>query len=174
MPGGPAVAGVPSALRVQLLSLLACGLDISGEAAAAAGPVAQAIAEATGSGDPAAEIVTFVPRALLAFAQGDWRGAIGLASEAARRQREAKELRMWLPETWKSLLLISELRLDEAHAIIEAGTREAENVSRNIRVWSMLRCRARLAAGQLADARAEAEAILEVTNVIEEAARQTS
>ncbi len=156
--------GVPPALRVQLLSLLACGLDISGEAGAAAGPVADAIAEAAASGDPAAEIVTFVPRALLAFAQGDWRGAIGLAGEAARRQHEAKELRMWLPETWKSLLLISELRLEEAHAIIEAGTREAENVSRNIRVWSMLRCRARLAAGQLADARAEAEAILDMSD----------
>ncbi|MFI5067629.1 MAG: ATP-binding protein, partial [Streptosporangiales bacterium] len=156
--------GVPPALRVQLLSLLACGLDISGEADAAAGPVADAIAEATASGDPAAEIVTFVPRALLAFAQGDWRAAIGLAGEAARRQHESKELRMWLPETWKSLLLISELRLEEAHAIIEAGTREAENVSRNIRVWSMLRCRARLAAGQLADARAEAEAILDMSD----------
>ena len=155
---------VPPALRVQLLSLLACGLDISGEADAAAGPVADAIAEATASGDPAAEIVTFVPRALLAFAQGNWRGAIGLAGEAARRQHESKELRMWLPETWKSLLLISELRLEEAHAIIEAGTREAENVSRNIRVWSMLRCRARLAAGQLADARAEAEAILDMSD----------
>ena len=155
---------VPPALRVQLLSLLACGLDISGEADAAAGPVADAIAEATASGDPAAEIVTFVPRALLAFAQGDWRGAIGLAGEAARRQYEAKELRMWLPETWKSLLLISELRLEEAHAIIEAGTREAESIARNIRVWSMLRCRARLAAGQLADARAEAEAILDMSD----------
>ena len=155
---------VPPALRVQLLSLLACGLDISGEADAAAGPVAEAIAEATASGDPAAEIVTFVPRALLAFAQGDWRGAIGLAGEAARRQHEAKDLRMWLPETWKSLLLISELRLEEAHTIIEAGTREAENVARNIRVWSMLRCRARLAAGQLADARAEAEAILDMSD----------
>jgi DNA-binding CsgD family transcriptional regulator/energy-coupling factor transporter ATP-binding protein EcfA2 len=157
---------VPPALRVQLLSLLACGLDISGDAGAAAGPVADAIAEATASGDPAAEIVTFVPRSLLAFAQGDWREAIGLAGEAARRQHEAKELRMWLPETWKSLLLISELRLEEAHAIIEAGTREAENAARNIRVWSMLRCRARLAAGQLADARAEAEAILDMSDEI--------
>jgi DNA-binding CsgD family transcriptional regulator len=157
---------VPPALRVQLLSLLACGLDISGEADAAAGPVADAIAEAAASGDPAAEIVTFVPRALLAFAQGDWRGAIGLADEAARRQHEAKELRMWLPETWKSLLLISELRLEEAHAIIEAGTREAENACRNIRVWSMLRCRARLSAGRLADARAEAEAVVEMSDEI--------
>ena len=155
---------VPPALRVQLLSLLACSLDISGEADVAAGPVADAIAEATASGDPATEIVTFVPRALLAFAQGDWRGAIGLAGEAARRQHEAKELRMWLPETWKSLLLISELRLEEANAIIEAGTREAENICRNIRVWSMLRCRARLAAGQLVDARAEAEAILDMSD----------
>jgi len=157
---------VPPALRVQLLSLLACSLDISGEAAAAAGPVAEAIAEAAASGDPAAEIVTFVPRALLAFAQGDWQGAIDLAGEAARRQHEATELRMWLPETWKSLLLISQLRLPEAHAIIEAGTREAENAARNIRVWSMLRCRARLSAGQLTDARAEAEAILDMSDEI--------
>ncbi|MGD0699336.1 MAG: AAA family ATPase [Trebonia sp.] len=157
---------VPPALRVQLLSLLACSLDISGEAAAAAGPVAEAIAEAAASGDPAAEIVTLVPRALLAFAQGDWRGAIGLAGDAARRQHEATELRMWLPETWKSLLLISELRLEEAHAIIEAGTREAENAARNIRIWTMLRCRARLSAGQLADARAEAEAILDMSDEI--------
>ena len=158
--------GIPPALRVQLLSLLACGLDISGEADAAAGPVAEAIAQAAASGDPTTEIVTFVPRALLAFAQGDWQGAIGLASEAVRRQHEPKELRMWVPETWKSLLLISELRLAEAHAIIEAGTREDKEVPRNIRVWSMLRCRARLAAGQLADARAEAEAILDMSDEI--------
>ena len=157
---------VPPALRVQLLSLQACGLDISGEADAAAQPVAEAIAAAAASGDPAAEIVTFVPRALLAYTQGDWRGAIDLADEAARRQHEAKELRMWLPETWRSLLLVSELRLEEAHAIIEAGTREAENASRNIRVWSMLRCRARLATGQLADARAEAEAIIDMSDEI--------
>ena len=123
---------VPPALRVQLLSLLACGLDISGEADAAAGPVADAIAEATASGDPAAEIVTFVPRALLAFAQGDWRGAIGLAGEAARRQHEGKELRMWLPETWKSLLLISELRPRRA-ADCPAGC------GGTLRIWQRLR-----------------------------------
>ena len=158
--------GVPPAVRVQLLSLLACGLDISGEADAAARPVADAIREAAASGDPAAEIVTFVPRALLAFAQGDWQGAISLAGEAVTRQHEAKDLRLWLPETWKSLLLISELRLEEAHAIIQAGTCEAENVSRNTRVWSMLRCRARLSAGQLADARAEAEAILDMSDEV--------
>jgi DNA-binding NarL/FixJ family response regulator len=160
--------GVPPALRVHLLSLLACGLDISGEAHAAAGPVAQAIAEAAASGDPAAEIVTFVPRALLAFAQGDWREAIGLAGEAVARQHEAVELRTWQLEAWKSLLLISQLRLEEAHAIIEAGTREAENASRFIRIWTMLRCRARLAAGQLADARAEAEAIHDMSDEIGE------
>ena len=73
---------------------------------------------------------------------------------------------MWVPETWKSLLLISELRLEEADAIIEAGTREDEEVPRNIRVWSMLRCRALMAAGRLADARAEAEAILDMSDEI--------
>jgi DNA-binding CsgD family transcriptional regulator len=158
--------GVPPELRVQLLSLQACGLDISGDARAAATPVADAIAEAAATGDPGAEVVTFVPRALLAFAQGDWQGAIRLAGEAVARQHEAKDLRSWLPETWKSLVLISELRLEEAHAIIEAGTRDAENVSKNIRIWSMMRCRARLSAGQLADARAEAEAILDISDEI--------
>ena len=141
-------------------------MDISGEAYAAAGPVADAIAEAAASGNHAAEIVTFVPRALLAYAQGDWQGAIGLASEAVTRQHDAKDLWLWLPDTWKSMLLISELRLDEAHAIIEAGTREADKVSRNIRIWSMLRCRARLSAGQLADALAEAEATLDMSDEI--------
>jgi DNA-binding NarL/FixJ family response regulator/uncharacterized protein (UPF0147 family) len=158
--------GVAPALRAHLLSLLACNLDISGEADAAAGPVADAIAEAAASGDPTAEIVTFVPRALLAFAQGDWQGAIDFASEAVRRQYEPKEFRIWVPESWTALLLISEFRLEEAHALIEAGTLEDKEVPRNIRVWSMLRCRARLAAGQLADARAEAEAILEMSDEI--------
>ena len=158
--------GVPPALRVHLLSLLACGLDISGEAHAAAGPVAQAVAEAAASGDPAAEVVTLVPRALLAFAQGDWREAIGLAGEAVARQHESVELRTWQPEAWKSLLLICQLRFEEAHAIIEAGTREVENASGHIRIWTMLRCRARLAAGQLADARAEAEAIHDMSDEI--------
>ena len=91
--------GVPPALRAHLLSLMACDLDIGGEADAAAGPVADAIAEAAASGDPTAEIVTFVPRALLAFAQGDWQGAIDLASEAVRRQYEPKEFRIWVPES---------------------------------------------------------------------------
>ena len=158
--------GVPPALRVQLLSLMACGFDISGQPDDAAGPLTDAIAEAAASGDPAAEIVTFVPRALLAFAQGDWRAAIDLAGAAVTRQHEAKDLGLWLPETWKALLLISELRVGEAHAIIEAGTGEAENNLKNIRVWAMLRCRARLSAGQLADARAEAEAILDMSDEI--------
>ena len=160
------LTGVPPALRVQLLSLQACGLDISGEPAAAAGPVADALAEVALSGDPTTEIITFVPRALLAFAQGDWQQALALASEAVRRQHEPKELRMWVPETWKSLLLISELRLEEADALIEAGASEDKEVPRNTRVWSMLRCRARLAAGQLADARAEAEAIMDMSDEI--------
>jgi len=158
--------GVPPALRAHLLSLMACGLDIGGEAEAAAGPVADAIAAAAASGDPAAEVVTFVPRALLAFAQGDWRAAMDLASEAVRRQDEPKEFRMWAPESWRSLLLISQFRLDEANAIIEAGTREDVDVPRHTRIWSMLRCRARLAAGQLGDARAEAEAILDLSDEI--------
>jgi DNA-binding CsgD family transcriptional regulator/energy-coupling factor transporter ATP-binding protein EcfA2 len=158
--------GIPPTLRVHLLSLLACGLDVGGESEAAAGPVADALAEAAACDIPAAEVITFVPRALLAFARGDWREASALIDEGARRQHEPKDLRFARPDTFKALLLISQLRLAEAHALIEAGSRMADNASLSSRVWSMLRCRARLAAGQLADASAEAEAILEMSDEI--------
>lgn len=157
---------LPAALRVHLLSLLACGLEIVGEVGTAEEPVADAVAEARASGDPANGVVALVPRALLGFAHGDWRQALDLAGEAVARQHLAggHALRLWLSDAWKALILVSLMRIDEAHAVIEAGTRTSEGISANIRVWSMLRCRARLGAGQLADARAEAEAILDMSD----------
>jgi DNA-binding NarL/FixJ family response regulator len=162
--------GVPAGLRVQLLSFLSCGLDQLGDVVAAAGPVREAVQEARASGDPANEVVTLVPRAAHALAVGDWRQALGFAGEAVARQHTVDGLavRLWLPDAWKALILIVVARLDEAFTLIDAGMQAAQRdgLSANARIWSMLRCRALFCSGQLADARAEAEAAIEMGDEI--------
>ena len=113
---------------------------------------------------------TLVPRAAQALARGDWRLAVGLAGESAARRYsvQGSAVRLWLPDAWEALIAIVVARLDEAFALIEAGMKAAQRdgISANIRVWSMLRCRALFCAGRLADARAEAEATIEMADEI--------
>ena len=161
--------GVPIALRIQLLSVLSLGLDLFGDASAAEQPAREAVSTARASGDPADEVVALVPCAIHALARGDWRQAIDLAGEAvARWPAEGMEAGLSLPEAWKAMIFIAVTRLDEAFALIDAGAQAAQRdgISARIRVWSMLRCRALFSAGQLADARAEAEAAIEMTDEI--------
>jgi DNA-binding CsgD family transcriptional regulator len=159
-------SGVPVALRIQLLSVLSCGLDLAGEVAAAEAPAIQATALARASGDDANELPTLLPRAVHSLARGEWRASVDLISDAVARQsampRTAVRLRM--PDAWKALILLAIARLDEAFALIDAGTRTAQRdgLSASVRIWSMVRCRALLSAGRLADAAAEAEATIEM------------
>jgi DNA-binding CsgD family transcriptional regulator len=162
--------GVPAALRVQLLSVLSFGLDILGDAAAAAGPAAAAAETARASGDPADEVITLVPRAVNALAVGDWRAAITLVSEAAARRHTVTgvALRLAHPEASKGMTLIAVGRLEEAFALTDSGMRAAQRdgIAANVRLWTMIRCRALYSAGRLADARAEAEAAIEMADEI--------
>jgi hypothetical protein len=159
---------VPVALRVQLLSVLSLGLDLSGDVRAAEKPVSDAVAVARASGEPASEVVTLLPRAAQALATGEWRQAVDLISEAVARQHSAEGMavRLWLPDAWKALIFIVVARLAEAFTLIDAGLRAAQRdgISANVRIWSMLRCRALFCAGRLADARAEAEAVIEMAD----------
>jgi DNA-binding CsgD family transcriptional regulator len=152
---------------VQLLSVRSCGLEIVGDIAAADVSARDATAEALGSGDAANEAATLVPRAALALAHGDWRQALDVAEQAVARQFEGggDSVRR-LPDAWQALILVSVARLDEAFRVIEAGTRTAqqEGISANVRIWSMVRCRALFCAGRLPDARAEAEAVIEMAD----------
>ena len=161
---------VPAALRVQLLSFLSLGLDMSGEVSAAERAAGHAVEVARASGDPANEVVTMVPRAAQALAHGAWRQAVDLSSEALARQRAAEgtAVRLSLPDAWQTLIFIAIARLDEAFALIDAGMKAAQRdgISANIRVWSMMRFRALFCAGRLADARAEAEATIEMADEI--------
>ena len=78
--------GVPAALRGQLLSFLSVGLDFFGDVSAAERAARDAVDAAPASGDPANEVVTLVPRAAQALANGAWRQAIDLAGEGVARQ----------------------------------------------------------------------------------------
>jgi len=162
--------GLPAAIRVQLLSFLSMGLDMFGDAAAAEKAAADATELALVSGDPANEVVTLLPRAAQALARGSWRQAIDLAGQSAARLHTVAgaTARLWLPDAWKALMCIAVAQIDEAFALIDAGMRAAQQagISANIRVWSMLRFRALYSAGQLADARAEAEATIEQADEI--------
>ena len=161
---------VPAALRVQLLSFLSLGLDLLGDASAAERAAADTVETAQASGDPADEVVTMVPRAAQALARGAWRQAIDLIGEALARQHAAEGIaaRLSLPDAWETLIFIVVARLDEAFALIDAGMRVAQRdgISANIRVWSMMRFRALFCSGRLADARAEAEATIEMADEI--------
>ncbi len=159
---------VPEALRIHLLSFLSLGQDLFGDVDAAQKSAWDATELARASSDPDNEVFTLVPRAAQALARGDWRTALDLAAAAAARRYsvQGSAVRLWLPDAWQTLIAIVLGRFDEAFALIEAGMKAAQGdgISANLRVWSMLRCRALLSAGRLADARAEAEATIEMAD----------
>lgn len=164
------LSGVPADLRVQLLSFLSLGHDLSGDAAAAGTAADDAAAAARESGDPANEVVSLLPRAVHALSRGAWRQSVDLLGQASARQHAADSVavRHWRPDAWHAAILTCLGRLDEAFAIIDAGMRVAQRdgISAHIRIWSMVRCRAMYSAGRLADARGDAEAAIEQADEI--------
>jgi len=159
---------LPDELRVYLLSVLSLGLGVFGDHQGAAVAAAEATAAAQASGSPDTEVFTLVPRASQALANGNWRLALDLLGKSAARWNRAQgpTVRLWLPDAWQALISIAIAQLDEAFALIDAGMKAAQRdgISANIRVWSMLRFRALFSAGRLADARAEAEAMIEMAD----------
>jgi DNA-binding NarL/FixJ family response regulator len=163
--------GVPAMLRVQLQSNLSMALDLCGEVAAARAAARTAEDMARALGDPVGELITLLPRAVEALGRGDWRQAVGLISEATsgqRAMRDAVAVRHWRPAGWNAVILNRLARLDEALALIDAGVQDAQRdgISAHIRIWSMVRCQAMYSAGQLADARSDAEAAIEMADEI--------
>jgi DNA-binding CsgD family transcriptional regulator len=161
---------VPDRVRIHLLSFLSLGLDLFGDASAAEKSAQDAVEAAKTSEDHENEVFTLIPRAAQALGDGDWRLALDLAAESVARRRsvQGETVRLWLPDAWQALISISLGRLDEAFALIDAGMRAAQRdgVAANVRVWSMLRFRALFCSGRLADARAEAEATIELADEI--------
>jgi len=166
---------LPPALRVALLSLRTCALEMCGDIDAAAECADQATAEARALGETFEAIVTLPARALVAFDRGDWRAALEFADRGVKNQElaDVPARRAWMFDAWYALILISLGRLQQALELINGGTRSAERegISANLRVWSMLRCRTMLALGRFADASAEAEAVMEMSDEVGEGGR---
>jgi DNA-binding CsgD family transcriptional regulator len=158
---------LPVALRIQLLSNLAHALDRFGDGTAADRALGDAVRLARTSGTSADEAVTQIPRAARAVTHGAWREALDFMSKATAAQRDTQGLvavKHWRLQGWRAVTLLWLARLDEARALIDGGMQAAqrEGISAHIREWSLTRCRAMYFAGQLSDARSDAEAIIEM------------
>jgi DNA-binding CsgD family transcriptional regulator len=173
---GLELPGLPSSLRIALLSLRSCALEMVGDIDAAEACAHQAMTEAQAADDSVVDgVVTLPARALVAFDRGDWHAALELGEQGVKNGELADipARRAWMFDAWNALILIGVGRLHVALELINAGSRvaEQEGISANLRVWSMLRCRAMLGLGRLADARAEAEAVMEMSDEIGEGGR---
>jgi DNA-binding CsgD family transcriptional regulator len=159
---------LPPASQVRFLSLMSRSYELLGDLPGAEAPAREGARIARDTGDPLDEVLSLVPRALIAFAHGHWREAIDLAGDAVVRadRTDAPASRLWLCDAWKTQILLSVGRLQEALSVIDAGTRaaEEEGVSANLRIWSMLRARVLFSSGRLSDAQAEAETTLELSD----------
>jgi DNA-binding CsgD family transcriptional regulator len=152
--------------QIHAYSLMANSLDVRGDPDEAARAVRAAVAAGDGREDPALRIGILLPEAVAAYAAGDWRAALERAGLASQLASDGHEPHLWVVEGWRSLILIGLGQTDTASPVIDAGSEQAlrSGVMTDVRIWSMVRCREFIARGALADARAEAEAVLELSD----------
>jgi DNA-binding NarL/FixJ family response regulator len=164
---GLRLGALPPELRMYLGSILSCGLDIAGDIPGAAEALGHARADSQEAG-AAGDWSVLIPQSLAAVPRGCWQDALDYSSEAVRRQGMPgrMDVRIWRPEAWRATVLLSLGRPAEAMRLIEAGERlaQAEGVPGKARVWMMLRARALLDLGRIADAVTEAEAIFDMSD----------
>lgn len=158
--------GISDEQRIHAYSLMANSLDVRGDPDESARAIRAAIAAGDGRDDPALRIGILLPEAVAAYAAGDWRGALRHAAMASQLASEGYEPHLWVIEGWRSLILIGLGQTDLASPVIDAGSEQAlrSGVMADVRIWSMVRCREFIARGALADARAEAEAVIELSD----------
>lgn len=159
---GAALPGTPVDVRGRLLAMLAVGLSMSGEHAAAEQVAARAWETAAAAGDRSAEATLTTVRSAVSFHRMDLTEAFGQAERAAAlADALGVSTSLWVPEAlWHALLSNTAGRSAEALAAAEDGIRITGEQGRTAatRMWLMTRSRILLEAGRLADARADAEA----------------
>jgi DNA-binding CsgD family transcriptional regulator len=158
--------GIGGELRIHAYSMMANSLDVLGAPVEAADAVRSAVDAMDGRDDPALRLGVLLPQAVAAYAAGDWHGALRYADMATQLVAKGYEPRRWLVEAWRSLILIGLGQTDTATPVIDAGSERALRNGKmaDVRIWSMVRCRELLSRGALADARAEAEAVVELSD----------
>ncbi|WP_447040900.1 AAA family ATPase [Streptomyces sp. DSM 118878] len=159
---GAALPGTPVDVRGRLLAMLAVGLSMSGEHAAAEQVAAQAWETAAAAGDRSAEATLTTVRSAASFHRMDLTEAFRQAERAAAlADALGVSTSLWVPEAlWHALLSNTTGRSGQALAAAEDGIRITGEQGRTAatRMWLMTRSRILLEAGRLADARADAEA----------------
>ncbi|MFG3189657.1 helix-turn-helix transcriptional regulator [Streptomyces omiyaensis] len=159
---GAALPGIPATAKGRLLAVLAVGLSMSGEHAAAEQVAAEAWETAATAGDRTAEATLTTVRSAVSFHRMDLTEAFRQAERsAALADALGVTTSLWVPEAlWHALLSNTTGRTAEALAVTEEGIRITGEQGRTAatRMWLMTRSRVLLEAGRLADARADCEA----------------
>ncbi|MFF5455366.1 helix-turn-helix transcriptional regulator [Streptomyces sp. NPDC012950] len=159
---GAALPGISPTARGRLLAMLAVGLSMSGEHAAAEQVAAQAWETAEAAGDRTAEATLTTVRSAVSFHRMDLAEAFRQAERAAAlADALGVSTSQWVPEAlWHALLSNTTGRTAEALAVAEEGIRITSQQGRTAatRMWLMTRTRILLETGRLSDARADAEA----------------
>ncbi|MCX5203342.1 AAA family ATPase [Streptomyces sp. NBC_00237] len=159
---GAALPGAPVDVRGRLLAMLAVGLSMAGEHAAAEQVAEEAWETAAAAGDRSAEATLTTVRSAASFHRMDLEEAFRQAERAAAlADALGVSTSLWVPEAlWHALLSNTTGRPAQALAATEEGIRITGEQGRTAatRMWLMTRSRILLEAGRLADARADAEA----------------
>ncbi|MEV7568596.1 helix-turn-helix transcriptional regulator [Streptomyces tanashiensis] len=159
---GAELPGISVTARGRLLAMLAVGLSMSGEHAAAERIAAEAWETAAAAGDRAAEATLTTVRSAVSFHRMDLTEAFRQAERsAALADALGISTSLWVPEAlWHALLSNTTGRTAEALAVAEEGIRITREQGRTAatRMWLMTRSRIHLETGRLTDARADAEA----------------
>ncbi|WP_330333405.1 AAA family ATPase [Streptomyces sp. NBC_00536] len=159
---GAALPGIPVDLRGRLLAMLAVGLSVAGEHAAAEQVAAEAWETAAAAGDRSAEATLTTVRSAVSFHRMDLTEAFRQAERsAALADALGVSTSLWVPEAlWHALLSHTTGRSAQALAAAEEGIRITREQGRTAAtgMWLMTRSRILLEAGRLTDARADAEA----------------
>ncbi|MET8751036.1 AAA family ATPase [Streptomyces sp. NPDC004667] len=165
---GAALPGISLTARGRLLAMLAVGLSVSGEHAAAEQVAAQAWDTAAAAGDRTAEATLTTVRSAVSFHRMDLAEAFRQAERsAALADALGVSTSLWVPEAlWHALLSNTTGRTAEALALAEEGIRITGEQGRTAatRMWLMTRTRILLETGRLSDARADAEAASPATD----------
>lgn len=159
-----ALDGVEPAVRADLLALQARAQRHTGAPASAAASAAEALTVARAAGRTRAEVCALTEQGVLALDGGRWEDALALLEQAVgAAERGGPDARsLCVPEYWRNAIVA--LR-DGVDAALADATRRGDAARRagrrwELAVWTMARAGLLLDAGRLADARAEAEALL--------------
>ncbi|MFI0825073.1 AAA family ATPase [Streptomyces roseolus] len=165
---GVALPGTSRTVRGRLLAMLAVGLSMSGEHAAAEQVAAEAWETAAAAGDRTAEATLTTVRSAASFHRMDLAESFRQAERsAALADALGVSTSLWVPEAlWYALLSNTTGRTAEALAVAEEGIRTTREQGRTAatRMWLMTRTRILLETGRLSDARADAEAASPTTD----------